>query len=178
MTHRVVHDARTTLLVAVSLDTFARNASANADMKDASCVRQGEIATCCNRLGISNAWVLRRIHNYAEAQFVRPRTPAVRDKYLALATRQCSPDRVHCHSAFNCIAVLPPLPATVSSPCCPHVAVCCASLPGVCCCESLSTRLPRESPTKHWPLFKIWKTLSVATGSHAQFFQKRGREPR
>ena len=115
MTHRVVHDARTTLLVAVSLDTFARNASANADMKDASCVRQGEIATCCNRLGISNAWVLRRIHNYAEAQFVRPRTPAV---------------------------------------------------------------LPRESPTKHWPLFKIWKTLSVATGSHAQFFQKRGREPR
>ena len=174
MTHRVVHDARTTLLVAVSLDTFARNASANADMKDASCVRQGEIATCCNRLGISNAWVLRRIHNYAEDQFVRPRTPAVRDKYLALATRQCSPDRVHCHSALQCSHPCRPL-------CRPLVALtllCAVRRFPACVAASLSTRLPRESPTKHWPLFKIWKTLSVATGSHAQFFQKRGREPR
>jgi len=71
-------------MVGVLLGTFARDGSAEEDMRRPGCKRQAEIGSICNALGVSNVWVWLRMRNLQDGQFTRPHVPLVRGSCLVL----------------------------------------------------------------------------------------------
>jgi hypothetical protein len=75
-------------MVGVLLGTFARDGSAEEDMRRPGCKRQAEIGSICNALGISNVWVWVRMRNLQDTQFTRPHVPLVRGSCVVLVSRE------------------------------------------------------------------------------------------
>lgn len=108
--HRIVHDARVDLLLAVMLGTFARNKPCEEDMRNPGSLRQAEVAHCLHRLGVSNSWVWRRLSNDRNRDNIlrRSRLPEVTEMQCLSYSTGITHMYVHFIAlhAVPCLAVL------------------------------------------------------------------------